>query len=179
MTQKIILIRHGESQKNKEDPLRRLTVLGIKEIRQTAKRIQPLVENKKCRIVSTSTPRATESAQILSQELGIKFNNSFADLRVENIKELTTKRNGLTWEYFQAFKEKRLPKQIPPPNVIAKRFLEAASKFKKQEILIFIGHSGALEAFALFQKKFEPTTKLKKELEYGEHIILEKCKKDQ
>ncbi len=177
--QKIILIRHGESEKDKNKPLRGITPRGKYQMEKTAKNIHSLVRSKSCEIISTKTIRTKQSAEILSGVIQVPFQISGNNLRVENIKSLSININSkkdLTFHYFDKYRKALLPAKIPPPTTIAKRFLRVVKKFKKAEVLIIVGHSGALEAFALYQDVFKPQKQIQKELNYGEFIVLTRTK---
>ncbi len=62
----LILVRYGQYENG------HLTTDGKATMEIAASRLQPLVKDLKNRLLSASTPRATESAQILSEVLGAK-----------------------------------------------------------------------------------------------------------
>ncbi len=176
MLNTIILIRHGETEANKENPSRGLTSRGRKQVIKTAIAIQKSIVGP-CKIISTSTQRARESSRVISERLNIPIAAEFENLRVENIQEIGTKRNykDLTALYFHLFSESKLPKIIPTPLEMAKRFLLAISSLVENPFtIIVVGHSAALESFANYQTKYLPTQKIKGELKYGQFVILKK-----
>lgn len=176
MLKTVILIRHGESEQKKDDPERKITPKGKRQIEDVIGGIEPLVKNKKCEIISTPTPRTVESAKIISVKLNLPFRKTFPKLRVENIKKITSKKQSseLTFAYFEKAEKGRLPNEVPAPTEIVNRFSQAISKVSKNEVLIVVGHSGALETFVNYQKLFKARKKLRKELSYGEFIVLER-----
>lgn len=178
MIKTIILTRHGETEKNKDDPERKLTSSGKRQMKVAAGLIKPLVQGKEMVIVSTQTDRARSSSNIVSKEIGCKIIYS-NNLRVENIKLLQNpkdKNKNLTQLYFQNFDAGKLPASIPPPTEIVKRFQEIISNNQQLNILIFVGHSGALESFINYQTIFKSNIKLERELNYGEVVVLKRSK---
>lgn len=176
MPDQIILIRHGESEKDKNNPLRQLTENGKKQIANAGAVLKNLMDTPDAEIISTTAPRAVQSAQILAQKLGVPFKKRFANLRVENIELISANPDNLTFKYFSAFEAGVLPKRVPSPRAIVRRFLKAVDT-SNARILIIVGHSGALESFANYQDLFSPDKRLKRELRYGEFVVLtrQKC----
>lgn len=175
MIKKIILIRHGESERDKTNPDRKITPRGIRQIQKAAYDIIPVVNGKKCEIISTATVRTVQSAKIISEKLGIPYSKTSPNLRVENINVLEKKypkEKDITFLYFKIFEKGVLPQEIPSPKIVVKRFFKAFKGLADNEIAIVVGHSGALESFALYQDLFLSKTKLKRELKYGEFIVL-------
>lgn len=173
----IILIRHGEPERDKSNPERKLTPMGQKQIKRAGERILSLVKNRKCIILTTPTVRTIQSAEIISKILKVPYQKARADLRVENINKIEKSAEGkvdITFLYLKIFKERKLPKKIPSPKTIARRFFEQLKKIKNKDIVIIVGHSGALESFALNQKVYKPSKEITKELAYGEFVVLER-----
>ncbi len=171
MPNKIILIRHGESEKDKNNPLRGLTEKGKKQIAETGVVLKKLAANQSVEIISSTTPRAVQTAEILAKALEAPFTKRFCNLRVENIEQISNDRENLTARYFEAFAKKILPSKVPSPRAMVRRFLDAVD-VSSAEIVIIAGHSGALEAFANYQTIFTSEKKLERELKYGEFIVL-------
>ena len=176
MPNKIIIIRHGESEKDKSNPLRGLTEKGKKQIAETGVVLKKLAANQSVEIISSTTPRAVQTAEIFAKALEAPFTKRFCNLRVENIEQVSRNQENLTAKYFEAFAKKALPFKVPSPRAMVRRFLDAVGA-SNAEIVIIAGHSGALEAFAAFQTIFTSEKKLERELKYGEFIVLtrEKC----
>lgn len=175
MIKKVILIRHGESEKDKSKPDRNLTDDGRAQIKKTSRAMASVVRGRRAEIIATTTPRAIQSAEILSRELRVPFWKTFPKLMVENIKRIqsdTTK--DLTFRYFELFTRGQLPRDIPTPLAMVKRFEDALVAIKEKDIAIIVGHSGALEAFANYQKVFVPEERLSRELNYAEFVVLER-----
>lgn len=178
MVKTIILIRHGESEKDKNNPKRGLTSNGISQIKNTAKKLVSLIENKSCLIITTKTKRTRRSAAILSKILKIKVKQTQIGLRVDNfdvIEAKYPKTKNQTFMYFNDYDTNQLESSVPAPNVIANRFLKIAGKLE-QDLIIFVGHGAALESFVKYQSVFISNKILEKELEYGEFIVLERSK---
>lgn len=171
----IILVRHGESEKDKTNLLRKLTTRGKNQILKTADKIKPLAKKGESEIITTTTPRAVESAKIISSNLAIPIKRNFGNLRVENIDKLGNSKDELSFVYFEKFRKGKLPQTIPSPNKVVKRFFAAINK-TCSKILVIVGHSGALETFTVFQERFIPDRKISKELRYGEFIVLKRRK---
>lgn len=173
MPNKIILIRHGESEKDKENPLRQLTENGKRQIAEAGAVLKKLIGTGSAEIIASTTPRAVQSASLLSKILNIRFEKKFSNLRIENIEQVSKDRDNLTFKYSEAFKKKTLPFKVPSPRAMVRRFLDAVATSDSDTVII-VGHSGALEAFANYQQIFLPEKKLEGELKYGEFIVLTK-----
>jgi serine/threonine-protein phosphatase PGAM5 len=66
-TKILILVRHGQYHRAEGTKLERLTTLGRKQAKLVGRRLR---ENKIHRIVSSTMPRAEETARIIKKELG-------------------------------------------------------------------------------------------------------------
>lgn len=177
MLKNIILVRHGETEKNKNNPNRKLTKKGVQQMKETANKVNLLVKNSNSIILCSSTKRAIESAKILSKILEVPYRHEKTSLRVENIKILEEKyqqKTNVTFLYFKCFENAELPEEISSPVVVAQRFLKVVKKVKIKNQIIIVGHGSALETFALFQNEFIPNKRIRKELKYGEFVVLEK-----
>lgn len=175
LPKKIFLVRHGRTGRDKNNPLRPITNLGKIGVVKTANEIKKLIDNRPTEIISTPTVRATQTGKIISDILKVDLNNTFKNLRIENITSIGNPDDDLTFIYIGKYKKGELPKDIPNPIVICKRFMEAISN-TKSENLIIVGHSGALETFAIFQKEYSLSKPILKELKYSEFIVLERKK---
>src|SRR3989344_6614127 len=122
MLNKIILIRHGESEKDKNNPLRGLTEKGKKKIAETGVVLKKLAAKQSVEIISSTTPRAVQTAEILAKVLNVPFTKRFCNLRVENIEQVSQDPDNLTFRYFAAFDKKSLPSKVPSPRAIVRRF---------------------------------------------------------
>lgn len=172
MTNKVFVIRHGESEKNKLDPKRGLTLRGKRQMRLLGKRLLAELDERKILIVTTDQYRTTESVKFFigPRKVKVKIN---PDLRVANLGELTTNKPpdlDLTFYYFSLFETNSLPITIQSPKKVANRFLKEVDK--NYETIIFIGHSGAIESFVNYQKVYIPAKKLNQELKYAEVVEL-------
>jgi len=176
MIKNIILIRHGQSQRDKSDPKRKLTQTGAKQIFSTAKEVHhyfPQISNS-LEIFTSNTTRTIMSADILAKYFIVSEVKIITCIRVENIDLIETMTNGdVTAEYFDLYKSDQLPKMVSPPALIAAKFTEVVSKSSQStENLIIVGHGCALEAFAYYQEIFEPAFPFSKELGYGDWLWL-------
>ncbi len=178
MLETIVLIRHGESQKDKSNPDRKLTIKGRKQVASAAKAIASIADNGKIKIICTNTTRTTESAQIFSKIMKLNFETIQVNLRVKNIEKLKTgNTEDLTFKYFKMFDKNNLPEEVTSPILLARRFLRITLRFNNfYKTLILVGHAGGLESIANYQKVFLPSQPIKKELGYGEFIVLKKNK---
>lgn len=176
MINKIILIRHGESEKDKTNPNRNITTKGIKQIRLSSIKIKRVIKNENSLIICSNTLRTKNSGQIISEKLGLDLVVSKSNLRVQNIQLLERKKRVLLLDYFESFQKGTLPKSIPSPIKVANRFLMLVKKYSKYESLIIVGNSGGLESFITYQKKFIPDSPFKRELKYGEFVVLKRKK---
>lgn len=173
MLKRIILIRHGESQKDKQNPKRGLTKRGVKQIEDAAISIKKIMIGN-CKIITTDTNRTRQSSIILSKILDLDFETTELNLRVDNfdlIERENKNKSNLVFKYFKTFEDGKLNAKIATPVEILNRFIDLISNYKCDTIII-VGHSGALESFIVYQDKFIPAMKFKKELEYGEFIVL-------
>lgn len=152
MTNKIIVIRHGETEADKTNPTRKLTPLGISQINMAAKKIEKEVKGKIALIVCNNTFRTIQSAQILSRNLGLKFIVAKANLRIKVV-------DG---------------KEVPSRINMARRFLWVVKKYNYANILIIVGNGGALESFINYQTIYKPSRKISRELKYAEFVILKR-----
>lgn len=178
MLKNIILIRHGQSQKDKSNSQRKLTSVGVEQILNTAKRIchhSPQI-NDSLEIFTSNTTRTIMSADILAKYFMIDEVKTNTNVRVENIDLLETMTDeDITARYFNLFEDSQLPKTITPPTIIAAMFIETVSGVKQNtENLIIVGHGSALEAFAYYQDVFKPPVPFSKELRYGDWLWLKR-----
>lgn len=178
MIKKIILVRHGETTADKNNPNRGLTKLGQKQIKGVADKLVKYLDNQKVKIVACNTVRAKMSAKIIAKKINQGLTVSRLNLRVKNIEKLKrfSVRSGLdlTSTYWQLFKENRLPSKVEKPKKIVYKFYKVIRKYQKWTILIIVGHAGALETFAKFQDQYKSKKKIKKELNYSQFIILDR-----
>lgn len=172
MIRKIILIRHGETEKSKTNPNRELTRKGKSQIRKSSREISSLLALSETVILSNQIARAIQSAQILSVKLGLPLLLAKENLRIENIR--TLRRKNLLGAYISAFNKNKLPPTIPTPTGIVNRFMKEIGKVQSAKNIILVGHGGALEIFAMFQEQFRTNSDNAKELGYGEFIVLER-----
>lgn len=174
MPKTIIVIRHGESESDKNNPYRRLTPVGKSQIAESAKKIKELMGNSGGQIVTTQTTRTIQTATILSKILEFPVKETRINLRVENfgiIEERYPKSKNLTFKYFEDFKNGKLDPTIPAPTQIAGNFLKVIGKFEN-ELIIIVSHGAALESFVLYQSTYKTNKVVNNELNYGEFIVL-------
>lgn len=171
----LILIRHGETEKDKTNPNRKLTKNGKKQVKSTCKKLKPHLKNLKGIVITSDRLRALETANIVSKEFGIKIVKEISNSSVENITILENEKPidlDLTFYYFKNYIDGKLPKAIPSPKTISRRIMRVIGKFVNPGFIIVIGHGIALESLAVFQNKYKLVGKLNKELEYGDYLIL-------
>ncbi len=170
MLKTIILVRHGETEKDKTNPERSLTARGVTQMVSCAKKLEPIINRKNAVIITTNTLRAQRSAQIISKELKIPVVAIFNDLRVENLDLLGEVPNKQLFEKY--FEQKGLPKSIPTPKEMAERFMKAVQSQNPSEVVIVVGHGLALESFAYYQERLKSSLANLSELDYSEFIVL-------
>jgi broad specificity phosphatase PhoE len=178
MLKDIILVRHGQSQKDKSNPQRKLTSTGAKQILNTSKEIYNLFPSVKVslEIFTSNTTRTIMSANILANYFKIGEVKTSANIRVKNIDLLETVTDeDITVKYFSLFENNQLSKTITPPPIVAARFLKVVTKINEStENIIIVGHGTALEAFAYYQDIFIPAIHFSKELGYGDWLWLKR-----
>lgn len=178
MIKRIILIRHGETTADKNNPNRGLTKLGQKQVKEVADKLVKYLGKQKVKIVTSNTVRAKMSAKIIAKKINQRPTVNRSSLRVKNIEKLKklsiNSGSDLTSTYWQLFKENRLPPKVEKPTEIVKRFSFVIRKYFRWRILIIVGHAGALETFVKFQDQYKSKKKLEKELNYGQFIILDR-----
>ena len=151
---KLILIRHGETEKNlngilhaANDP-ETLNAKGKDQIKKTASKVKLLFPYK---IYSSKERRAIESAQILSDELGIPV-EKINGMQERNWGEFT----GKSWSEVKAVLDPlsldERYKYVPPKGeswrVFESRLIAAIKKIVKydKETVIVVTHGGAIRA---------------------------------
>ena len=170
MLKTIILVRHGETEKDKTNPERNLTARGVAQMISSAKKLKPIIKGINTVLITTNTLRAQRSAQIISEELNIPVVAIFNDLRVENLDQLGEIPDKELFEKY--FQQKNLPKSIPTPKEMAKRFIKAVQS-QNSEVVIVVGHGIALECYDFYQKQFKSSLPNLFELDYGNFIVLD------
>ncbi len=180
MIQRIVLIRHGQTEKDKTNPNRKLTEIGRNQIIETCKIISKKVPGirKNLEIFSSNTNRTIESAMLIRQFFGLKSITKFSNMRVLNIDSWITNsacERDVTARYFDSYLSYNLPNEVSTPKFVAESFLENLNKVRNQtKNVIIIGHGSALESFAFFQTRYKPSTRFVKELDYGDWLLLRK-----
>lgn len=189
--QNIILVRHGETTKDKSDSNRRLTSRGKADMKLTAKKIQKFI-NCDVTLTSANNNRAIESAEILSTCLKIPFKkdislevDSFLIKSWDPIKKLQVsdtnyKDRDLTEIYFDLYQKDMLPKDVTSPEIVGQKFYKIIKNLKlTTKCLIIVANGGSLESAAFYQSFYVPKfgDKLyQKPINYSEFIILEHVK---
>lgn len=176
MVKTLILLRHGQSEADKNNPKRKLTPVGKTQIKRAARSIRLLIDGKKSLIITTQTTRTRKSARILSKILGVQVRETRLELRVKNfdlIEKKFKKVKNLSRLYLNDFSSGNLDKRVSKPTQIVANFLKLLGRLD-QEIAIIVGHGAALETFALYQTQFRLTVPYITDLRYGEFIVLER-----
>lgn len=176
MVKQVIIIRHGETEKDKSNPERDLTPNGKQQIIKTSKEIRKFIQGSKIALITTNFKRSIHSGEIIKKELAINEKTiRYNDLIVENINSLNPEMNlDLTFSYFKSSNDGMLPSNIPTPQVVAQRFLDLIAATVGPELLIIVSHSGAIESFINYQNQYISNKRIKKELKYGEFVVLER-----
>lgn len=178
MVDTVIVIRHGETLKDKNNPKRNLTKRGVRMLEKKAEELKRFVNIGASEIVCTPTVRTRISARILGSKLNIPVREKEYNLRVDNLDRLNLEKiDNVTEFYFQASKDTKLPRKVPSPKTVARRFLQAIMESDfSTETLIIVSHSVALESFVKYQSTYAPKNLPDGELKYGEFIVLNKVK---
>lgn len=179
MTNKVILLRHGETTADKNNPQRGLTKRGEKQIETAAKEIKKIIDSQKAVIIAANTKRARQSAKILAEYLKIPLVSKRPNLRITNIEIIKNLSNiyskaDLVQKYFKLVKTNRLPITVEKPDTVVSRFKKVINLMKPFPIIIIVGHAGAIETFAKCQEEYKPKTLIKREIAYGQFIVLER-----
>lgn len=158
MSVRIIIVRHGETDWNKENKLQGRTDIflnknGIKQVKKTATKLKKLNERPE-QIISSSLARAIQSAVIISNILGIpiRINDNLAERDFGSLE-------GKTWKEIIAicgpdFKEIDRKQQYDyrpyggeSAEQVGKRildFIDYASKEYDDKTIIVVTHGGIL-----------------------------------
>ena len=173
--QKILLIRHGETEKDESNPSRGLTEKGISQIRLVSKVIRPFISSN-TQILSSDTNRAKQTAQIIGETLSIK-DLHILPLRIvgaENIREIVWEnekrkiRPTKTYLSLENYKELN----IESPIELAKRWTKELNSINAKTLIV-VGHEASLEAFLYNQKVFKLVCKsFKTYFDYGDWAYL-------
>lgn len=179
MIKTIIILRHGETTKDKNNPQRGLTKLGKKQMEVAGLKIKKIVGSQKAVVITANTKRARQSAIILVKCLKIPLSKKRPNLRITNIEKLKKfsimyPKASLTQIYFKLFKTKKLPDFVEKPDIIVSRFIKVINLMKFFSIVIIVSHAGAIEAFVKFQNKYKVKKIINNEITYGKFIILER-----
>ncbi len=171
---KVILIRHGQTTKSKVDEGRKLTTNGVNQITKVALTLKKADLGKGV-IVCTPKVRSKMSAAIIARVLSLPrrvFRSNMRVLGIEKLTSLQKKSEDLTFCYLRLVKQNKLPAGITKPVELIKNFNKLIKTYGKFNSLIFVGHSGGLEALTLYKNKFVTKSSPTKELNYGEMIVL-------
>lgn len=178
MIKKIVLVRHGETTPDKNNPTRGLAKAGRKQIEETANKLTKCFKNQGVIIIANNTVRTKISAEIIARKTNQRMVVSKLNLRIKNIEKLKTgqkKSNlDLTSKYWQLFKKNKLPSGVEKPAEVAMKFFKLIAKYQRWAIIVIVGHAGALETFAKFQNQYKSKNKIDEELNYGQYIILDR-----
>lgn len=171
----VILIRHGETEKDKSNPSRGLTSKGVKQILDSALHIGPLLKGSVA-IICSKTPRARQTADIIAKQLQIE-NVSVHDLRIQgakNIEETIMKNNSTSRPakvYLTQIKNYE-KYQVESPAELSKRWTQILTKTLVQTVIV-VGHEASLEAFLYNQKTYTLIKKnFRKYFNYGNWAYL-------
>lgn len=188
--QRIILIRHGQTTLDKENPLRGLTEGGIKKTKMLAKKIEKFDVTTNMILISADNYRSIQTARIISQTIKVRYYQNYSRLfdttTVKNwelIKSIKTRNSkyldvDLTKLYLKLSERGFLPKDIKKPITVAEKFVKLIKKIRIQKrTLLFVGNGGTLEAIAYYQSLFktkESDIIRTRILNYSDYLVLEK-----
>lgn len=174
----IILIRHGETSKDKTLNDRELTRYGIAQIKSRAKELGFILEGETI-ILHTPAFRAKQSASILAKIL--KHSETMtADLRISNIDlladeiERSLKQGLRVAEVYLSHSDQKLQDMgIETPRHLYRRWMSIFQKYRNKNI-ICVSHEGSLEAFCSIQNRLKCVHKtFDKYFDYSDYIIFE------
>lgn len=172
--EKIILVRHGETQKNKNNPDRVLTQNGFDQIRECARQIRKIIHEDSCVIFSAKNLRSVQSALILSEEIGVHISPNFLHLSLGMISKLGDTEEERFMRYQILADDGLLPEGISSPERILEKFSRYISKVNKR-VIIFVGNGGILDVLLRYKTGFKISKNIIKTIfDYGEYTVLEK-----
>ena len=188
--QKIIMMRHGQTGSDKTDPDRLLIPTGITELRSKLDQLKTEVNLYPVEIISTGTPRAIQTAQIISKYLCIEYNRYLTDKASEFLISEWTSIYNIKLEYPEYFEKDlteiylslnslgKLPADIKRPQEVAKTFLDFIKSIKSDvKTLVYVANGGSIEAACYYQNMYRPAKNdiiNQKILGYSDYIILNK-----
>jgi len=166
----IILIRHGESETNKENSHRHLTMAGKQQVTIQAEKLNKLIRLSKSVIVTTDTNRTKETANILAKKL--KINEiALRDLEISGFSKFAKSAKSPVRDYFKLLKGVGFSKIVDTPVKCLSQFENILNKFKDTaDILILVGHGGILDSIINFHPLFDSNAKMKLPLKYADFI---------
>lgn len=174
---RLILIRHGRTQKAKNDPERTLTFEGEDGIAEAAEKLRPYLMGEVV-ILHSPTLRTRQSAIIIGEVLGCE-DIRVAGLRMISPEYIASRANssellGIPAAAIYMQKMHAQPDQIETPDQLVTRFNELFNTIK-EETVIAISHEpaimcllNAVKDFSVLYKSFE------QDLYYADFIVLEK-----
>lgn len=143
---RLILVRHGQTTKDKTNPDRGLSSRGIIQVKLLSQHLQPLVIQPAI-ILYSQTHRAQQTAFIIARRLHI--NTKPTDLRLKNIHLLQPK--GI--RPAQAYLGLNKYRDIESPQELVDRWLKIFNSVNHSTV-IAISHEVSLEAFFYHQAVF-------------------------
>ena len=144
---RLILVRHGQTTKDKTNPDRGLSPRGIIQVKALSQRLQSLVIPPTI-ILHSPTHRAQQTASIIAKTF--HANTKPADLRLKNIDLLQLK--GM--QPAPAYLNLNQYGNIESPPELVNRWLKIFNSINHTTV-IAISHEASLEAFFYHQTRFK------------------------
>lgn len=174
---RLILIRHGQTQKGKNEPERTLTLEGEDRIAEAADKLYPYILGPVI-ILYSPTLRTRQSAIIIGEVLDCE-NIWSADLRMIGPELIASRANagsllGIPAAAVYMQKMHDQPVQIETPEQLVNRFNEIFNSYA-EDTVIAVSHEPALNTFIKSIKGFNTVFKsFDRSFDYADFIILEK-----
>lgn len=174
---RLILIRHGQTQKGKNDPERTLTLEGEDSITEAAERLRPYLIGEVV-ILHSPTLRTRQSAIIIAEVLGCEDIRT-AGLRMIGPEYIASRANssellGIPAAAVYMQKMHAQHDQIEASEQLVTRFNEIFSSYQEDSV-IAVSHEPAIMCFLNAVKDFSVLYKsFEQDLYYADFIVLEK-----
>lgn len=168
----LILIRHGETERNKSSPLRELTSKGKNAIKQVAHELQTYTSSS-VNIFCTNTVRTKQTAQLLKTVLRNAriIIGPFRIIGIDHLKKEITEAKNPYNAYMHCIHLKA--RAVETPQELVKRWLTQIAT-TNHETNIIVSHEISLEAFFYSQTQFQ--VKYQSFLQffnYGDYAVLQ------
>jgi broad specificity phosphatase PhoE len=175
MKKTIIIVRHGETTKNKTNSDRGLTLVGRKQMVLSATKIKKLLSPKgKIAIVFGNSRRTMLSANIISTMLNNSVVFSSPNLRLEGFSRFAERLSNPVQRYIESSLNNKLPEYVETPAIAINKFNSVTdSLLSRFDVIIVVSHGGFLDVIAKFHPLFIKANRTP--INYGKfrHIFFE------